>query len=401
MQQQQFVLLLTKLIELTGIFKDNTEELSDNAKKFAENGEEIGKYIKKVDNVTKSMEKKLALLKANTEIEKFAIENGIDLVDVNRELFFEIERLNKEKEEEKKLTDALMGAYKGTTKAKIEETEALIAAADAKILTIGLNSQEFEGYTALIEKLDELNKKYNEKTELTNNQFLAELGLFDTISEIANREMELHRQVADSKIENIHREEQAELEALRNTFAYKKSTDKQKEKLEQDIHKKHEDREKKAKDAANRRMLLSFRAQQIMSINNIQMSTAEAIMKAQARTAPFGAAWIPMIRAIGLAQMGLVLAQTPPKMEYGGLIGGKPHSQGGTMIEAERGEFVVRKSAVDSIGLETLNRINSGMGSGSVNISFQGNVLSKDFIEDEAIPMIRDAIRRGEDIGLS
>ena len=88
-------------------------------------------------------------------------------------------------------------------------------------------------------------------------------------------------------------------------------------------------------------------------------------------------------------------------MEYGGLIGGKPHSQGGTMIEAERGEFVVRKSAVDSIGLETLNKINSGMGGGSVNISFQGNVLSKDFIEDEAIPMIRDAIRRGEDIGLS
>ena len=213
--------------------------------------------------------------------------------------------------------------------------------------------------------------------------------------------MELHRQVADSKIENINKEEQRELEALRNTFAYKKSTDKQKEKLEQDILKKHEEREKKAKDAADSRMLASFRAQQIMSINNIVMSTSEAIMKAQSQTGIFGAAWIPMIKALSAAQIGLVLAQSPPKMEYGGLIGGKPHSQGGTMIEAERGEFVVRKSAVDSVGLETLNRINAGMGGGSVNISFQGNVLSKDFIEDEAIPMIRDAIRRGEDIGLS
>tara|TARA_Y100000361_G_scaffold104291_1_gene94048 strand:- start:7299 stop:9875 length:2577 start_codon:yes stop_codon:yes gene_type:complete len=395
------VLLLTKLIELTGIFRENTEEISDNAKKFAENGEEIGKYIKKVDDVNKGMQKKLALLKANTEIEKFAIQNGIDLADVNRELFFEIERLNKEKEEEKNLTNALMGAYKGTTKAKIEETEAIIAAADAKIMTIGLNAQEFEGYQALLEKLKELKKKYTEKTEATDNQILEELGLFNTISEIADREMELHRQVADSKIENINREEQRELEALRNTFAYKKSTDAQKEKLEQNILKKHEEREKKAKEAADRRMLVSFRAQQIMSINSIVMSTGEAIMKAQAQTGIFGAAWIPMIKALSAAQIGLVLAQSPPKMEYGGLVGGKPHSQGGTMIEAERGEYVLRKSAVDSIGLETLNKINAGMGGGSVNISFQGNVLSKDFIEDEAIPMIRDAIRRGEDIGLS
>ena len=72
------------------------------------------------------------------------------------------------------------------------------------------------------------------------------------------------------------------------------------------------------------------------------------------------------------------------------------------MIEAERGEFIINKNAVDSIGLEALNRINQGNTGGNVvNVSFQGNILSKDFIEDEAIPMIRDAVRRGEDIGVS
>ena len=81
-------------------------------------------------------------------------------------------------------------------------------------------------------------------------------------------------------------------------------------------------------------------------------------------------------------------------------MGGKPHSQGGTMIEAERGEFIVRKAAIDALGLEALNRINTGSGGGSVNISFAGNVLSKDFIEDEAIPQIKEAIRRGADIGI-
>jgi len=40
-------------------------------------------------------------------------------------------------------------------------------------------------------------------------------------------------------------------------------------------------------------------------------------------------------------------------------------------------------------------------GGGSVQINFTGNVMSQDFIEDEAIPMIKEAIRRGADIGVA
>jgi len=35
--------------------------------------------------------------------------------------------------------------------------------------------------------------------------------------------------------------------------------------------------------------------------------------------------------------------EQPPKMAKGGMIGGKPHSQGGTKIEAERGEYIIDK----------------------------------------------------------
>ena len=96
-------------------------------------------------------------------------------------------------------------------------------------------------------------------------------------------------------------------------------------------------------------------------------------------------------------QVSTIQAQ---KYEYGGLVGGRRHSQGGTVIEAERGEFVMSRRAVDAIGLETMNRINQGGSAGGVNISFNGNVMSKDFIEDEAIPQIKEAIRRGADIGV-
>ena len=100
-------------------------------------------------------------------------------------------------------------------------------------------------------------------------------------------------------------------------------------------------------------------------------------------------------------RFGLGLAPVPPVFANGGLVGGRRHSQGGTMIEAEQGEFVMSRKAVESVGIETMNRINQGGGAGAVNISFSGNVMSQDFIEDEAIPMIKEAIRRGADIGVS
>ena len=58
------------------------------------------------------------------------------------------------------------------------------------------------------------------------------------------------------------------------------------------------------------------------------------------------------------------------------------------------------RRAVETVGIEAMNRINQG-GAGSININFTGNVLSQDFIEDEAIPMIKEAVRRGADIGVA
>ena len=58
------------------------------------------------------------------------------------------------------------------------------------------------------------------------------------------------------------------------------------------------------------------------------------------------------------------------------------------------------RNAVDAIGVENLNRMNQG-GGGAVSVTFTGNVMSQDFIENEAIPQIKDAIRRGADIGVS
>jgi hypothetical protein len=88
------------------------------------------------------------------------------------------------------------------------------------------------------------------------------------------------------------------------------------------------------------------------------------------------------------------------KFEHGGYVGGRPHSQGGTIIEAERGEFVMSRNAVESIGLETLNQMNQSGGGASINVSVTGNVLTQDFVEGELAESIKEAVRRGSDFGI-
>ena len=86
--------------------------------------------------------------------------------------------------------------------------------------------------------------------------------------------------------------------------------------------------------------------------------------------------------------------------EQGGYVGGNRHSQGGTIIEAERGEFVMSRNAVESIGLETLNQMNQSGGGGNINVSVSGNVLTQDFVEGELAESIKEAVRRGSDFGI-
>ena len=90
----------------------------------------------------------------------------------------------------------------------------------------------------------------------------------------------------------------------------------------------------------------------------------------------------------------------------GGMIPLQGYATGGNVdnvpIMAQEGEYVLRRSAVESIGLENINRMNrTGQASGGANITFTGNIMSDSFIEEEAIPKIKDAIRRGADLGIS
>ena len=163
-------------------------------------------------------------------------------------------------------------------------------------------------------------------------------------------------------------------------------TQRQKDAIETKYAKKAEDRAKKLKDwkiaSAISNVALgitqTWRDETIPTLLKVILTAAQA--------------------TAGYAQIATIKGQ---EFEQGGLIGGRRHSSGGTPIIAEQGEFIMSRSAVQSVGIENLNRMNEGGGGSAITVNVSGNVLSQDFVEGELAENIKEAVRRGTDFGIS
>lgn len=128
-----------------------------------------------------------------------------------------------------------------------------------------------------------------------------------------------------------------------------------------------------------------------LAITQAVIDTYAGANKAFAQGGVLGFVTGSAIIAQGLANVAQMESQKLSSFEDGGLVGGRRHSQGGTIIEAERGEFVMSRSAVQSIGVETLNQMNQSGGGGiTLNISAP---LVDETIVDTIIPAIQKAQR--------
>ena len=75
--------------------------------------------------------------------------------------------------------------------------------------------------------------------------------------------------------------------------------------------------------------------------------------------------------------------------------GGMVQGEDNVPILAQSGEFVMSRNAVESVGLETMNRINQTGNAGGVTVNVSGNVMTQDFVENDLADAIREAARRG------
>ena len=134
----------------------------------------------------------------------------------------------------------------------------------------------------------------------------------------------------------------------------------------------------------------TFELGKALAIAEAVINTYSAGNKVLNSNLPYPTNVIAMLGVIatGLGNVGQIRSQ---KFEQGGLVGGRRHSQGGTTIEAEKGEFVMSRNAVDSIGINNLEQMNRGSGGGiTFNISAP---LVDETIIDTIIPAIEKAQR--------
>jgi hypothetical protein len=143
---------------------------------------------------------------------------------------------------------------------------------------------------------------------------------------------DLQKQLAENRIADINSEKEAQLAAINESSDTERSKIRQREALE--LRTQRKIAEEKTKQA---------KADKALALFNIALSTAQAV--AAGLSLVVGApAFIAFAIALGAIQAATVLARPIPKFAQGGVVGGQLHSQGGTQIEAEKDEYIVKRS---------------------------------------------------------
>jgi hypothetical protein len=183
------------------------------------------------------------------------------------------------------------------------------------------------------------------KNDETNKQIKLVLQYVDAVASAASAIADLTKVNSENRILEITETSEAELNAINA------STDLERDKARQRVA-----LEKRTGQAIAAEKTKQARQDKALALFQIGINTAKGIISALGSTPPNPALAV-IIGIAGLAQAAAVAAKPLPKFEKGGLIGGKLHSQGGTLIEAEQGEYMVnrRQSAKHRRELDAMN----------------------------------------------
>ena len=251
------------------------------------------------------------------------------------------------------------------TQAKVVEANKRIDIANAEAqAAVTLGTSTYEQRVKLIEdegqkQINSLNKKllseeeYNAAVLKINADTTAKLNAeqdarIDKAFEYANAVVsvfsglnDLSKQATEQRVADITASSEAELQAINDGSGLER--DKIKERAALEKRTQAAIAKEKTKQAQNDKALALFQA-------TIQVAQQIAANIAN----PF---LVALIAAAGAIQIAAIASQPIPKFEKGGVVGGKRHSQGGTIIEAEQGEYIVNRKQ-SSTHRRELNALN-------------------------------------------
>ena len=141
------------------------------------------------------------------------------------------------------------------------------------ILAHGGLTDEMKEQLKVLEELTKREEKYQIVMQ-------AKTFLINHFRDLASERMAEEKAQGEERIEAIDREEQIELDALRNTWRYKKATDESKAKLEKDIRDEMASERKKAEEEANAQMKRQFLRDRALRASEAIINTARAVTEA-------------------------------------------------------------------------------------------------------------------------
>jgi len=228
------------------------------------------------------------------------------------------------------------------------------------------------------EKQEDKNKKaFNDTVQIAQET----LSILDTLSK-----QRTERELADAQ-ERTDKQNELYKEQLDNNLISKKRYDQ----LVERQNKKFAAEEQKLKKEA-------FERDKSIAITNAIIQTALNVVKAYGEGGPAGIILAALAAAAGAIQIAAIENAPPPKFEKGGKVNGNRHFAGGTLIEAEKDEFVInRKEALKHDKL--LEAINNGRADKYIHEMYLAPVLkqtakrireqqSKDFASNIASSMM-------------
>jgi len=169
--------------------------------------------------------------------------------------------------------------------------------------------------------------------------------LSDQVVNILGSLNQISQDQSQQRIEGIEEASAAELEAINASGELERDKERQRAALA-----------KRTAAAIAAEKTKQAKQDKALALFEIGINTAKGIISALGATPP-NPVLAAFIAAAGAIQLAAVAAKPIPKFERGGLIGGKLHSQGGTLIEAEQGEYMVnrRQSAKHRRELDAMN----------------------------------------------
>jgi hypothetical protein len=182
--------------------------------------------------------------------------------------------------------------------------------------------------------------EFDKRVELAVQYASAVVDAFAAINELSKVNSE-------NRILEIEATSEAEINAINA------STDLERDKARQRVA-----LEKRTQQAIANEKTKQARQDKALSLFEVAINTASSIVKTGAQLGyPAAIPFQILAGVIGGLQLAAIAAKPLPKFEKGGLIGGKLHSQGGTLIEAEQGEYMVnrRQTAKHRRELDAMN----------------------------------------------